>query len=113
MTEKLAELTISLCSPRLFPYGVTVGALTLAFLLIEILLISQRRLLPGLMMLFAFTLFVLYLTGLIETAIMLFGTGNVNDNCQRYVNNNVIKGDFVETLAWLEQKDICKCDNPL
>ena len=59
-------------------------------------------------MLGAFILLVLYLTGLIETAIQLFGVGNVSNNCHRYVDNNPISGVSVSTLAWLEQNSICK-----
>jgi len=95
--------------PWLFPYGVTVGAISIFFILIELIMVAQRRLLPGLMMMIAFILLVLYLTGLIETAIQLFGPGDVNSNCQRYVNNNAISGQSVNTLAWLEQNNICSC----
>lgn len=59
-------------------------------------------------MLGAFILLVLFLTGLIETAIQLFGAGNVSANCTRYVNNNKISGVSATTLAWLEQSSICK-----
>jgi hypothetical protein len=61
-------------------------------------------------MLGAFILFVLFLTGLIETAIQLFGAGNVSNNCQRYVNNNPISGVSASTLAWLEQNSICELE---
>lgn len=61
-------------------------------------------------MLGAFILFVLYLTGLIETAVQLFGAGNVSNNCQRYVNNNPISGVSASTLAWLEQNSICESE---
>jgi len=93
---------------RIFPFGITVGSLTLFFILIELILIAQNRLLPGVMMLGAFILLVLYLAGLIETAIQLFGAGNVSTNCQRYVTNNPISGVSASTLAWLEQNSICK-----
>jgi hypothetical protein len=93
---------------RIFPFGITVGSLTLFYILIELILIAQNRLLPGVMMLGAFILLVLYLTGLIETAIQLFGAGNVSTNCQRYVDNNPISGVSASTLAWLEQNSICK-----
>ncbi|KAF2144469.1 uncharacterized protein K452DRAFT_223107 [Aplosporella prunicola CBS 121167] len=99
-------------SPWLFPYGVTVGALTIVFIIIEIILIAQRRLLPGVMMLGAFILLVLYLAGIIETGIQLFGSSsNVNGNCQRWVTNNKVTGPSVETLAWLQQNNICSCWN--
>lgn len=84
------------------------GALTLFFIIIEFALVAQNRLLPGVMMLGAFILLVLFLTGLIETAIQLFGAGNVSENCQRYVNKNKIYGVSASTLAWLEQNSICE-----
>jgi len=98
---------MSLEVPWLFPFGITVGSLTFFFVLIEFIMIAQRRLLPGIMMLGSFILLVLYLTGLIETAIELFGVGNVSNNCQRYVTNNPISGVSATTLAWLEQNSIC------
>jgi len=93
----------------LFPFGVTVGALTIFFILIELVMVAQQRLLPGTMMLIAFILLVLYITGLVETSIELFGPGQVNSNCQRYVTHSVISGPSVNTLAWLQQSNICKC----
>ncbi|KAF2086311.1 hypothetical protein K490DRAFT_44421 [Saccharata proteae CBS 121410] len=94
--------------PWLFPYGVVVGSLTIVFIIVEIILIAQRRLLPGVMMLWSFILLVLFITGIIETAIQLFGSGsNVSGNCNRYVNNDKSTGASVYTLAWLEQNSIC------
>jgi hypothetical protein len=93
---------------RIFPFGVTVGSLTVFLVIIEIIMIAQNRLLPGVMMLAAFVLFVLYLTGLIETAIQLFGEGEVSSSCQTYVNNNDVRGLSVDTLAWLQQSSICE-----
>lgn len=86
------------------PFGITVGALTIVFILIELILISQRRLLPGVVILGSVILLVLFITGLIETAIQLFGpVGDINGNCQRYITNQPITGLSVNTLAWLEQ----------
>ena len=85
------------------------GSLTLIFIIVQLVLISQRRLLPGVMLLFAFIQLVLYITGIVETAIQLFGAGNVSDNCQLYVVDNPIQGVQVNTLAWLEQTNICMC----
>jgi len=95
--------------PWLFPYGVTVGSITVTFIILELIMMSQGRLVPGAMMLAAFILLVLFITGLIETSIELFGTGNVSDNCSRYVTNNPVSGVSVSTLAWLEQNSICSC----
>lgn len=72
-------------------------------------LISQRTLLPGVVLIGTFILLVLWLTGLIETAILMFGNGSgVNSNCSSYVTDMPYSGVSVGTLAWLEQKMICK-----
>lgn len=98
----------NLASRRLFPYGVTVGSLTIVFVIVQVILFAQRPLLPGLMILSSFILLVLYITGIVETAVQLFGPGDVSNNCSRYVQNNKITGVSVNTLAWLEQDNICK-----
>jgi len=95
--------------PWLFPFGVTVGTLTVIFIILEMIMIAQRRLLPGVMMLASFILFVLYLTGLIETATQLFGAGQVSANCRAYVSDNQVSGLSLDTLAWLQQNNICSC----
>lgn len=58
---------------RLFPYGVTVGSLLVLFIIIMLILIGQKRLVPNVVLLGTFILLVLFITGLIETAIQLFG----------------------------------------
>ncbi|MCJ1231011.1 hypothetical protein MMC12_007686 [Toensbergia leucococca] len=99
---------LGLPSPWLFAYEVTVSALAILFLVLILILISQRMLLPGIVILGSFILFVLWLTGLIETSIQLYGTGNVNNNCQNYVTNDKPPAQpTVETLAWIEQNSIC------
>jgi len=91
------------------PFGITVGALTIIFVWIMIILIYQRRLLPGVVMIGSFILLVLYITGLIETAIQLFGPkGNISSNCTTYVTNNPQNDLSINTLAWLEQNSICQ-----
>lgn len=90
------------------PYGVTVGALTIIFVIIELILIAQRKLLPGVMMLLSFVLFVLYIAGAVGTGIQLFGGNNINNQCNRFVFNNRTYGATQETLAWLQQQNICK-----
>lgn len=91
------------------PYGITVGALTVIFIIIMLILISQRRLLPGVVLIGSFILLVLYITGLIETAIQLFGPkANINGNCQMYVTNQPSNDLSINTLAWLEQNSICQ-----
>ena len=93
---------------RLFPYEVTVAALTLGFVGLILLLIMQRMLLPGIVLLGSFGLFVLWLTGLIETAIMDFGASGTNQICATYVQGQPFNGVTIEALAWLEQVNICE-----
>ena len=91
------------------PFGITVGALTVVFIIIMLILINQRRLLPGVVLIGSFILLVLYITGLIETAIQLFGPrGNINGNCNTYVTKNPQNDLSINTLAWLEQNSICQ-----
>lgn len=60
-------------------------------------------------MLGSFILLVLYITGVIETAIQLFGPeGNINGNCQTYVFGNPQNSLDINTLAWLQQRSICQ-----
>jgi len=95
--------------PWIMPYGITVGALALVFILVEIAYISQRKLLPGLMMLLAFILLVLFIAGIIGTAIQLFAGPNINNLCNVYVFNAASQGPNVDTLAFLQQRNICQC----
>ena len=98
----------TLLASRIFPYEVTVSALSILFLILMMVLINQRQLLPGIVIVGSFILFVLWLAGLIETAIQLFGpTGSVNGNCNLYVQSVPFQGVSVGTLAYLEQMNIC------
>lgn len=93
---------------RIFPYSIATGSLCLLFLLIILVLIQQRQLLPGIVVLGSFILFVLFLTGLIETSIQLYGpTGSVNSYCNLYrPSKGLANGEA--TLAWLETQGICQ-----
>lgn len=72
-------------------------------------LISQRQLLPGIVIMGSFILLVLWTVGLIVTSIELWGpSGSVNGNCQLYVNGRPQSGANIQTLAWLQQRNICK-----
>ncbi|KAI9778162.1 MAG: hypothetical protein M1835_004997 [Candelina submexicana] len=96
--------------PWIMPYNVTIGALLILFIIMILGLISQRMLLPGIVILGSFILFVLWLTGLIATAIQLFGpSGSVNNNCSLYVTSQPSHGPNINTLAWLQQNNICSC----
>lgn len=99
-----------LTAHRLFPFGIVTASLTLLFLILILVLAAQRMLIPGIILLGSFILFVLWLTTLIETAIQLFGAaGNVNSNCNAYVTGQQYHGISIETLAWLTQNNICAC----
>jgi hypothetical protein len=93
---------------RLFPYMVVTSALGVSFIFLVLVLASRHFLLPGIIIIGSFVLCVLWLTGLIETSLQLYGVvGNVNDNCQIYVVNNKAWGNNINTLAWLTQSTIC------
>jgi hypothetical protein len=56
-----------------------------------------------------FILFVLWLTGMITVSLELWGpSGFVNNNCQLAVFDQNPTGQYLSTLAWLEQKSICQ-----
>jgi hypothetical protein len=72
-------------------------------------LISQNQLLPGIVILGSFILFVLWIVGLIVISIELWGpAGSVNNNCSLYVTAQTFWGQSINTLAWLEQNSICE-----
>lgn len=96
---------------RYFPYYITVASLGVAFILLLLWLIFQRRLLPSIVMIGGFVLFVLWLVGLVVISIQLWGpSGSVSSNCNLYVFGAVPQplGQSLETLAWLEQRGICQ-----
>ncbi|KAI3318101.1 arginase-like protein [Xylariaceae sp. AK1471] len=100
---------LDLFVPWYFPYYITVCALTVVFIILLLWLISQRRLLPSIVIIGAFIFFVLWLVGLIVISIELWGpSGSVSANCQNLVYNNVQHGNNPTTLAWLEQQSICQ-----
>lgn len=78
------------------------GATTEALIWAVLLLSFSRRLYPGVVILKAFILFVLYLTGMIGTASQLFGP--VIKECQRGSAN----GLNVDALMWLLQRSTCE-----
>lgn len=87
---------------------VTAGSLGIVFIALILILAAQRFLLPGLISLGSFILFVLWLTGLIETSLQLYGvSGSVNDKCGNWVVGNGVRGQSIEALAWLTQITIC------
>lgn len=100
---------LQLGTPWYFPYWISTSALTILFILIMLYLISQRQLLPGIVIMGSFILFVLWMVGLIAISVQLWGpSGSVNGNCNIYVNGAEVRGANGATLAWLEQKSICQ-----
>lgn len=94
---------------RYFPYYITVAALVIVFIVILLWLIFQRRLLPSIVMIGGFMLFVLWLVGLIVTSVQLWGpSGSVSSNCNAAVFDRNPTGQTLEALAWLEQRSICQ-----
>jgi hypothetical protein len=56
-----------------------------------------------------FILFILWLVGLIVVSVQLWGpSGSVSSNCNLAVFSQSPKGQTLETLAWMEQKNICQ-----
>jgi len=92
------------------PYGITVGSLTIIYLIWMSVLMAGKNLIPQPIMALSFIFFALYLAGLIGTSIQLFGAGNVSKNCQTYVTGQPVVGQYVNTLAWLEQNSICESE---
>ncbi|KAK3680769.1 hypothetical protein B0T22DRAFT_485815 [Podospora appendiculata] len=94
---------------RYFPYYITVAALTVAFIITLLVLIFQRRLLPSIVMIGGFILFVLWLVGLIVISVQLWGpVGSVSSNCNIFVYASNPTGQSLQTLSWLEQRSICQ-----
>ena len=94
---------------RYFPYFIAVGAHTVVFIFGLFWLIYNRRLLPAIVMIGAFMLFILWMVGLVVTSVELWGpSGSVNGVCNMQVFNKNPTGASEATLAWMQQKNICK-----
>ncbi|KAL8369568.1 hypothetical protein RB595_000072 [Gaeumannomyces hyphopodioides] len=99
--------------PWYFTYYIIVGSLVIAFIAILLWLIFSRRLLPSIVMIGGFILFVMWLVGLVVVSIELWGpssgpTGSVSGNCNLAVFSQNPTGQTLQTLAWLEQRSICE-----
>lgn len=100
--------------PWYFPYFITVASIAVLYVLLIIWLISQRRLLPSIVMIVAFMVFVLWFVGLVVVSVTLWGpSGSVIGDCNLYVFGQNPRGrndaQRTYTLAWLEQRSICEC----
>ncbi|KAI0123550.1 hypothetical protein BJ170DRAFT_87121 [Xylariales sp. AK1849] len=101
---------LGLYVPWYFAYFITVATLTVVFIGILLWLISQRRLLPSIVIIGAFMFFVLWMVGLIVISIELWGpSGSVSSNCNILVfSQTPAASNSQANLAWLEQKGICQ-----
>lgn len=100
---------LGLSIPWYFPYFITVAGLTIIYIGILLWLISQRRLLPSIVIIGAFMFFVLWMVGLIVVSIELWGpTGSVSANCNNLVFGQDPGSSSQERLAWLAQRSICQ-----
>ncbi|KJZ69813.1 hypothetical protein HIM_10792 [Hirsutella minnesotensis 3608] len=103
------QTQLALPVPWYFPYYITVGCLVIVYIAGIFWLIAARRLLPAIVMMGAFILFILWLVGLVVVSIQLWGPYNsVQNNCSIYVFSQNPSGKTVETLAWLQQRNICQ-----
>lgn len=99
---------VVLIKHRYFPYFITVGSLSILFILGIFWLIAQRRLLPAIVMVGGFMFFILWLVGLVVVAIQLFGPdGSIQSVCDVQVFGRNPKGTSEATMAWLQQRNIC------
>ncbi|KAH7143599.1 hypothetical protein EDB81DRAFT_500390 [Dactylonectria macrodidyma] len=95
--------------PWYFPYLITVAALAILFVAVIFYLIAERRLLPAIVMIGAFMLFILWLVGLVVVGIQLFGPDrSINSVCSIEVFGRNPTGQTEETMAWLQQRNICQ-----
>lgn len=102
------QAVLGLGVPWYMPYFITVAALTILYIAMLLWLISQRRLLPSIVIIGAFMFFVLWMVGLIVTSIELWSpNGSVSANCNRLVFGQDPGSSNQERLAWLQQRSIC------
>ncbi|KND86815.1 hypothetical protein TOPH_08566 [Tolypocladium ophioglossoides CBS 100239] len=100
---------LNLPVPWYFPYYITVGCLGILYSGGIFWLIDNRRLLPAIVMIGAFMLFVMWLVGLVVVSLQLWGpNGSVQSNCNLQVFSQSPTGKTQETLAWLQQRNICQ-----
>lgn len=97
--------------PWYFPYYVTVASLCVAYIFVLLWLVFNQRLLPAIVMIGAFMLFVLWMVGTVVVSIELFGpSGSIQSNCNVAVFSQNPTGQSLTTLAWLQQRSICTYD---
>lgn len=94
---------------RYYYYLLTVSTITIVFVCAVVALYYVHLLLPIVVMIGSFIMFVLWITGLVKASIELWGPlGSINDNCVRYVYNDDFWGDgSLYTLARIQQQGVC------
>ncbi|TWU78289.1 hypothetical protein ED733_008342 [Metarhizium rileyi] len=103
------QTQLELPIPWYFPYFITVGAIAILFMGFLFWLIATRRLLPAIVMIGAFMLFVLWLVGLVIVSVQLWGpSGSIQSTCSLQVFSRNPQGLSQETLAWMQQRNICQ-----
>ncbi|KAI9799025.1 MAG: hypothetical protein M1825_004921 [Sarcosagium campestre] len=103
---------MSLNSPWYMPFWVATGSLGILFVVLIIYLVSTRQLIPGIVILGSFILFVLFLTGLVKISIELFGPqGSVSTNCA--LIDPPPREPSEASLAYLQNLNVCEFDNKI
>ncbi|OAA45418.1 hypothetical protein NOR_03207 [Metarhizium rileyi] len=96
---------------RTKPFASRASSCAIAILFMGFLfwLIATRRLLPAIVMIGAFMLFVLWLVGLVIVSVQLWGpSGSIQSTCSLQVFSRNPQGLSQETLAWMQQRNICQ-----
>lgn len=85
------------------------STITIIFVCAVVALYYVHLLLPIVVMIGSFIMFVLWITGLVKESIELWGPlGSINDNCVRYVyNDDRWGGGNLYTLARIQQEGVC------
>ena len=96
---------------RYFYFLIVTSILTIFYVITIFILYAAHLLLPILVMIASFILFVLWITGLIKQSIELWGPqGSINDYCVRFVYNDSIwatEGRNRDTFARIQQETVC------
>lgn len=95
--------------PWYYYFLLAICIVTIFFVFTVVGLYVVHLLLPIVVMIGSFVMFVLWLTGLVKASIELWGPlGSINDNCVRYVyNDDYWGGGSLYTLARIQQETVC------
>lgn len=96
---------------RYFYFIIITCVLTILFVIAVCFLYYIHLLLPILVMIWSFILFVLWITGLVKQSIELWGPqGSINDYCVRFVYDSsrwARPGQNRDTWARMQQEGVC------